>query len=65
MPHACEQPQPTNKPTGVPLLLQVFLTISILMGEGVYMIGRVLLSSECLAVQAPWVEMPVASFEND
>jgi hypothetical protein len=28
------------------LLLQVFLTISILMGEGMYMVGRVLLSSE-------------------
>ena len=32
------------------LLLQVFLTISILMGEGMYMVGRVLLSSECTGV---------------
>lgn len=27
-------------------VLQVFLTIAILMGEGMYMVGRVLLSSE-------------------
>lgn len=27
--------------------VQVFLTISILMGEGMYMVLRVLLSSEC------------------
>jgi hypothetical protein len=28
------------------MMVQVFLTISILMGEGMYMVGRVLLSSE-------------------
>jgi hypothetical protein len=32
------------------VMLQVFLTIAILMGEGMYMVGRVLLSSKCEAI---------------
>jgi hypothetical protein len=32
------------------VMLQVFLTIAILMGEGMYMVGRVLLSSKWEAI---------------
>lgn len=34
-------------------LLQVFLTIAILMGEGLYMVGRVLLSSKWMRSVSP------------